>query len=408
MREENRATDRARALVRGVLSHADHLGLDNQQIAGLNRIYWAAEGQLSAPDTLSNVESLLSREQFLSAVCRYAMQEDVPNQASESPLEIIQAMVTDVLTEKTKDKSLIEVELATKVADRLIAWSKVFGFFVAAPVAVLLLVLSMFGFSKFDDVRQAAKQADTLVQQAQSRLSEASDKIRAAERQIADVTVRANERSKEIDTQLAELKAMSDKNSNRISSLDQAVKQIENQLGSISRSSNNPNITFRQKIDEGWFDKYYGPWGMSQNIAKKFVHSPEFPWRDQFANLEPDTDQFEAVWKNVAPNESGRFLEMQRNFIQVNLYEPTAKSIFEQFGLDLSKRSQALRDAVFISVSHPDLTGDPLEACKKLRASGKWRPSDPDFDEVLIRSILASDTMSLEQALRQIRTEKEK
>jgi hypothetical protein len=46
--------------------------------------------------------------------------------------------VAAALDKRIKHRSVVEVELASKVADRLIGWSKTFGVFVAAPVAVLL------------------------------------------------------------------------------------------------------------------------------------------------------------------------------------------------------------------------------------------------------------------------------
>jgi hypothetical protein len=115
------------------VAFADELRLEERQIVALSRLYWSALGMRSDPDLVSEVGSLLSPEQFGTAVIRFADLSDATPVSSTTDEEVIKSLIADTLTSRLKDKSVVEVELASAVADRLIGWSKVFGIFVAAP-----------------------------------------------------------------------------------------------------------------------------------------------------------------------------------------------------------------------------------------------------------------------------------
>ena len=325
------------------------------QIAEMNRLYWTSTPDLSASAMVTDVAEVLSKQEFLAAVAGFAAEENGADYPSDTDGAGIQETIRAELDKRIKDKSVVEVELATKVADRLVSWSKTFGFFVAAPLVVLLLILNLFGWSKFEDVRRVADSADELLKQAKSQQQ-------STEAQMSSL----KDRSKNIDKQSADLQEISSRNASRLGSLDQAVQQIETRLGTVNRSEAYPNRTFRQKIDEGQFDALYiyifflGPWALSEDLAKRLVTQPDFPWRDAFKDLDPNSEKFEAVWKALAPNEKERFLETQRSFIKLALYEPAQKEILARFQLDVSRGSEGLQGALFMAVAHPYLTGDPF------------------------------------------------
>jgi hypothetical protein len=59
--------------------------------------------------------------------------------------------------------------------------------FRGGPTAVLLVILSLFGFSKFEDVRKAAHHADGLLGQAQTKLSQSGSQLDSAEKKVTEL-----------------------------------------------------------------------------------------------------------------------------------------------------------------------------------------------------------------------------
>jgi murein L,D-transpeptidase YcbB/YkuD len=129
-------------------------------------------------------------------------------------------MVVAALEKTSKDRALVETELATRVAEKLVGWGKLFGVLLALPVAALLLILSLFGISKFEDLRSAVANADALVTQAKTRLTEGG-------KQLEDVT-----------TQLAQLQTQLEKSSTaaeaKIRELNGAVNEVQTTTSSLA------------------------------------------------------------------------------------------------------------------------------------------------------------------------------
>ena len=117
---------RTTLLVESILMHADALNIDEKQIASLSRIYWSPRGEQKPREVVSNVVSILSPEQFGAAISRFVEEGEADLVAASAETGSIEVVVAGALEKLTKDRSLVEIELATKVADRLIAWAKVF------------------------------------------------------------------------------------------------------------------------------------------------------------------------------------------------------------------------------------------------------------------------------------------
>jgi TolA-binding protein len=372
--------ERARALLESTLSHAEELGLSEGQIATLSRFYWGARaGQLES-DIISDIISVLSPDQLRVALGYFLESSEEPETVGVAP-ETVDALVVKSLDKITKDRSVVEVELATKVADRLITWSKTFGFFVAVPVAILLLILSLFGISKFEDARKAAEQADKVLQQAEAR----STALEKAGNKISEQIDRVQQVAQENERKLGELAQRQEK----------TERSVQELLGGLSAGfetgNKGPGFVFG-----GTGGKSYGTWGMNQQNAGRFVTQPAFPWHREFEGLAPGSPEFDAAWRALGDRESAGFKEAQRVFVQKAVYDPVAEKLKELDDLDLNTRSRALQDVVFaVGV----LVGPQVlliqQACQKLREQGKWNLSDQGFDEALIRQIyqVLSDRM---------------
>ncbi|MGC2202542.1 MAG: hypothetical protein WA633_20695 [Stellaceae bacterium] len=225
---------RARALVEITLSHADDLGLDHSQIAALNRLYWPAQAGPPKPDVVSEVIALLSPEQLRVAMGHFITSTRLSPTVGGLDPEMVDAMVASALEKQTKEKAVVEVELATKVADRLLTWSKAFGLFVAAPVALLLLILCLFGISKLEDARKAADRADQLLNRADKVLMQVESRSTALEttgNKLFEQIERVKQLAQEDEGKLGEL-------TKRQKSTERSVQELRNGLSVRSEAGN--------------------------------------------------------------------------------------------------------------------------------------------------------------------------
>src|SRR6516164_8262444 len=103
MEAEAGSGGRAKQLIGCVLSHADELRLEEPQIGALNRLYWSAVGIRSDSDVVSEVGSLLSPEQFRTAVMRFADLSDAKPVSSTTDEGAIKSLIADTLKSRLKD-----------------------------------------------------------------------------------------------------------------------------------------------------------------------------------------------------------------------------------------------------------------------------------------------------------------
>ena len=376
---------RAKQLIGCVLSHADELRLEERQIIALNRLYWSAVGIRSDSDLVSEVGSLLSPEQFRTAVIRFADLSDATPVSSTTDEEAVKSLIEETFTSRLKDKSVVEVELASVVAERLIGWSKAFGIFVAVPAATLLVILSLFGLAKFEDVRKAADHADALLGQAQTKLSQSSSQLDSAEKKVTELVDRASQRAAAVERQLASLQESTAANSQQIAQTQSAIQRIESQLGGLAAELETGNKP-AGAILETSVGKKYGPWAIMERIASELVGQPDFPWREDFKGLAGGSPEFDAAWSRLGSQEPERFKDSQRSYIQTHYFDRAVKSLKSECELDVTARSRTFQEVVWgLAVE----TGvQPIvQVCGALHDKGNWDLADPNFDQVLIHEI---------------------
>ena len=178
---------RLQALLGEILARSQDLGLDDRQIAGVSRMYWD-QASVTADQAVSDLVGLLSAEQFRVAIGQYARGPAVSALAEPDLPDKLDRLVNAAFDRATKDKSVVEIELAAKVADRLIGWAKTFAYFVAVPVAILFLILAVFGISKFEDVQKVADQANKILADATASLDKGQKNLASAEQKLASLT----------------------------------------------------------------------------------------------------------------------------------------------------------------------------------------------------------------------------
>ena len=65
--------------------------------------------------------------------------------------ELIQRLIDDRLDARLKDQRLVEVETAQAVVSRIGDWARLFAFFVAVPLGILVVVLTILGIRRYED-----------------------------------------------------------------------------------------------------------------------------------------------------------------------------------------------------------------------------------------------------------------
>jgi len=132
----------------------------------------------------------------------------------------------------------------------------------------------------------------------------------------------------------------------------------------------------------------YGSYQMATKMgtATRFVTQAGFHWRQDFQNLAAGTAQFTAVWKKIAADQTTAFQNAQHAYIKQTHYDLLAAKIMSDDNLDVNSRSRALQDVVWsTAVQHGGATPIVHRACGNVSCS----PSDPKYDELLIRAIYA-------------------
>ncbi|EHJ47872.1 hypothetical protein DFW101_1865 [Solidesulfovibrio carbinoliphilus subsp. oakridgensis] len=98
------------------------------------------------------------------------------------------------------------------------------------------------------------------------------------------------------------------------------------------------------------------------------------------------TGQMPAVWKQIAAADPRRFEALQHEFVRVNNYAPAAKSLVLTTGLDVTKRSYALREVLWsTAVQHGPNGAERIfsQAIDKAEAA----PAGQDFDKAVIEEV---------------------
>ena len=98
------------------------------------------------------------------------------------------------------------------------------------------------------------------------------------------------------------------------------------------------------------------------------------------------TGRMPAVWKDIAAADSKRFEALQHEFIRGNNYSPAAKSIVLTTGVDVTRRSYALREVLWsTAVQHGPGGAERIftQAIEKADAM----PAGQDFDKAVIEEV---------------------
>jgi hypothetical protein len=134
----------------------------------------------------------------------------------------------------------------------------------------------------------------------------------------------------------------------------------------------------------------YGTFQLSSRAgtAAEFLNSPEGrAYAPLFANLQPGSAPFGAVWQRIAAQDPVRFEEAQQRFIDLSHYDPEVARARQETGLNLEDRSDAVREATWsVANQHRRHSGDILTPAIQ-RTDRALSRTDPRYDEALINNV---------------------
>lgn len=134
----------------------------------------------------------------------------------------------------------------------------------------------------------------------------------------------------------------------------------------------------------------YGSYQMTSKpnggTVKRYVSQPAFTFRDRFNGLIPGTDEFSAVWREIANNRRDEFQNSQHDFIKKTHFDPLTQKIISEDQLNVLTRSHTLQDVIWsTAVQH----GPGSDVVHRALSTLSISHEDPDFDRSLIVAIYA-------------------
>jgi len=136
----------------------------------------------------------------------------------------------------------------------------------------------------------------------------------------------------------------------------------------------------------------YGTYQLSTTMgsAKSFVNSADFPFKSQFAGLQPGTSAFSSKWSEVAKANPQAFRAAEDRYVTRTSYQPFADRTMARNGLDLNKMSPAVKAVALSTVTqHGGGNGIFNSAVNSMKASGKYNQNSPTFQSDLIKAVYA-------------------
>jgi LysM repeat protein len=134
----------------------------------------------------------------------------------------------------------------------------------------------------------------------------------------------------------------------------------------------------------------YGTYQLAGNLGRpqQFLANEGRAWAAEFGGASPGSASFTAAWKAIAAREPERFEAAQHAYIQRTHYDVQVAHVQSAAGLDLSTRSNALKDVAWsTSVQHGPETNAIVKAMARVEAQGV-KPSDGQtYDRALINAI---------------------
>ena len=107
-----------------------------------------------------------------------------------------------------------------------------------------------------------------------------------------------------------------------------------------------------------------------------FIAQEDFKWKKQFANLQPGSPEFNAVWKRIGTRSAVKFGEAQHNYIRQTHFDPMVANIFKATNCNILEMSIPLQQVIWsTAVQHGRNSKIPIVAWSILSTQQQWDSS---------------------------------
>jgi hypothetical protein len=191
---------------------------------------------------------------------------------------LVKSQVEKTIQERFRDQKLIDVETSQAVAERLMAWAKLLGFFIGMPLVVLVIILSVSGIEKYSDFKNKINNIERQVEpqiaraksdaeQAQKTAAEAKDEATSSKQTIQAATADTLKQlaaATELEQRTSQqIQGSSQKVDTRMSELDQkmdtAIKDIADQQKKLESTDELVKTLFSKGTTEFFVTTANGP-----------------------------------------------------------------------------------------------------------------------------------------------------
>jgi len=136
--------------------------------------------------------------------------------------DFVKTQIKESLDAKLKDQKFVEMETSQAVVERVYGWSKLFAYFIAIPLALLLVGFSIAGIRKYDDFTALVRGAEA---QIKPRLEQAKVSAEAAKEQADEAQHKAEDAKRTVESELKSASGVA----NRVQALSTEFSKLEKQ-----------------------------------------------------------------------------------------------------------------------------------------------------------------------------------
>jgi len=129
--------------------------------------------------------------------------KDLPN----SPLR---DQVREIIAQHYKDQKVVEIETTQAVANRLLDWAKLFAFFAGIPVALILLILGVFGIKTYNDISAKIEKGKADVTAAELAATNLKSRTASIDSDYQKLSTKISDTRTALETQVKTLSAKVD------------------------------------------------------------------------------------------------------------------------------------------------------------------------------------------------------
>ena len=110
---------------------------------------------------------------------------------------LVKSQVDQTIKDSLKDQKVLDIETTQNIVERVMKWAKMFGFIVALPLGILLLIAGIFGFRKVSDIQR-------VVHDVEQKVGHANADAEQAQKTAADAKSQADSSKQTIRTATAD------------------------------------------------------------------------------------------------------------------------------------------------------------------------------------------------------------